>query len=117
MFEKIIIYIYIQNLAINLRYPDLRYINLHEYAYIHIVSSTILQYGVPSSILYVPSLDDVMVEISPTPPSPNECDKVSRLNMSCSFTTTTDTIYTVVVYVNNSFGLSPNDTMTFFCKF
>ena len=105
MFEKIFIYTKYSKKIWDIQIYDV------------LISSTILQNGTPSSILYVPPPDAVIVVISPTPPSPNECDKVTPSDMNCSFTTTNDTMYTVVVYVNNSFGLSPNDTMTFDCKF
>ena len=70
----------------------------------------VLQYGNSSSV-YIPSTDSVTVGINPNTGS----DDVTKETMNCSFNTTSNTTYTVVINVTNLIGTNSTD-MTFDCK-
>ena len=63
------------------------------------------------------SPSDVRVEINPDIQSPSNCDDLTTPIMNCSFVTTAETTYNIMVKLNNSGGMTLSNCVSFHGKF
>ena len=68
-----------------------------------------------SSTEYIPPIDRAAVNIDPSNTQDTSCNDVTNETMNCSFITTSNTTYTVVINVTNIVG-SDSSMVTFDCK-
>ena len=68
-----------------------------------------------SSTEYIPPIDRAAVNIDPNNTQDTSCNDVTKETMNCSFITTSNTMFTVVINATNDAG-SNSSMVTFHCK-